>query len=1124
MSSTARKTFELNNDVRSIDPTDGIFQYSREEEKELDTQAPWSTDPHYFHTVKISAVALIKMVTHARSGGIYEIMGVMYGRVRDGVFWIMDAAALPVQGTETRVNAGNEAMEYMVNFQTANEVAGKTDLLRGWYHSHPGYGCWLSGIDVNTQQNNQRFNDPYLAVVIDPNRTVSAGKVEIGAFRTYPEGYTPPASRSASDQSIPMDKIEDFGVHANAYYPLKVEIFKTQLDEQLLDLLWNKYWVATLSSSLLTANRDYATSQVSDLNAKLQAASQSLGNSTANLKLKSAPAGKGKTGGKAYAGVEEEVTPLNKATKDSSRIATEAQNGIIAQLLKDKLFNTPLSDSLDQASAYATVQGRMGIRGFDVYLRERKLLQTCPMSALANTRLGIDATHYLNHLLSDSESREPLVAATGGLPLGIIARIETDLRSLERQNIKPVFVFAGLPLASRPPQKGLDPQAERETQVKNEAWSYYENGEVERAITQLTAVRNGSWTDWRDLLRAIIRLFRHRFVEFVIAPYIEFAQLAYLLQHPKGYIHAIYSSTECLMWPVDKVITSTDWNKSFTFVEKTRLIVDLNLTSEQFLDMGILAGCSISRTFPPIASDFSIKSVIDLMRHHKSGMLVCQNWRESQFKTQTYTEAFWKARLAVKFSLVLTTQGTCVPLPTVITPHGQSFTVHDVPGDLDDIFSPRIPDELYFYVCRGLISAQVVGWITSGIVHEVQPLADTGDYHRFIKDVITEGPTSPRCTTLALLADVLHPDWSKRKVHAHYFFDPPFAPVQGTAIPFNDATTQSLVAKMGGWTVPNLNLETELRRQNSSTIDLKLCLGALATEELAAHTRRERAGRVLDKKDEIVANILWRLLELRGFINATHTHTMIGKALHAANRVSRVNDRFQEPLYLLLELLRAGVVHGHRWGGDQVEPLSGGPSFGTDEEQRSILLIMRCLSILPLMFRPQQWVGPLSRELLVFNSFVRALSKSLRHLSEAVNAHIMLSGHARRNRDDYNDVMISLPFQSETNTGFGILAKTYLDATIYHHDEIITEATASTDKAKQAKKDALDFVEQSFSSIKLPIQEVERGFRFWDSIMVAIRTLDKEQGPNPSLAQRVVGKDVIEQFEKAEKWLRPMRP
>ena len=52
-----------------------------------------------------------------------------------------------------------------------------------------------------------------------------------------------------------MDKIEDFGVHANSYYPLKVEIYKTKLDEQLLDLLWNKYWVATLSQSLIVSVR-----------------------------------------------------------------------------------------------------------------------------------------------------------------------------------------------------------------------------------------------------------------------------------------------------------------------------------------------------------------------------------------------------------------------------------------------------------------------------------------------------------------------------------------------------------------------------------------------------------------------------------------------------------------------------------------------------------------------------------------------------------------------------------------------------------------------------------------------------------------------------------------------------
>jgi COP9 signalosome complex subunit 5 len=63
--------------------------------------------------VKISAVALVKMVMHAKSGGDIEVMGLMQGKVKGDTFYIMDAFGLPVEGTETRVNAGNEANEYM---------------------------------------------------------------------------------------------------------------------------------------------------------------------------------------------------------------------------------------------------------------------------------------------------------------------------------------------------------------------------------------------------------------------------------------------------------------------------------------------------------------------------------------------------------------------------------------------------------------------------------------------------------------------------------------------------------------------------------------------------------------------------------------------------------------------------------------------------------------------------------------------------------------------------------------------------------------------------------------------------------------------------------------------------
>ena len=43
-------------------------------------------------------------------------MGLMQGKVVGTSIVVMDSFALPVQGTETRVNAANEANEYMVEY------------------------------------------------------------------------------------------------------------------------------------------------------------------------------------------------------------------------------------------------------------------------------------------------------------------------------------------------------------------------------------------------------------------------------------------------------------------------------------------------------------------------------------------------------------------------------------------------------------------------------------------------------------------------------------------------------------------------------------------------------------------------------------------------------------------------------------------------------------------------------------------------------------------------------------------------------------------------------------------------------------------------------------------------
>lgn len=93
---------------------------------------------------------------------------------------------------------------------------------------------------------------------------------------------------------------------------------------------------------------------------------------------------------------------------------------------------------------------------------------------------------------------------------------------------------------------------------------------------------------------------------------------------------------------------------------------------------------------------------------------------------------------------------------------------------------------------------------------------------------------------------------------------------------------------------------------------------------------------------------------------------------------------------------------------------------------------------------------------------------------------MLLHQHARRPRDDLLDIALSLPFQADVNTGFGILAKVYLDALVAIHGGSV--ASGDPESIREAKDAALEICEDTFTGIKYPRAEVERGFRFWDAV------------------------------------------
>lgn len=165
------------------------------------------------------------------------------------------------------------------------------------------------------------------------------------------------------------------------------------------------------------------------------------------------------------------------------------------------------------------------------YLAGGKHIQSFPLSILSDTRLGIDAGYYLQSIYESPPGKESLLSATGGLPLALTQRIETDLRTLEKHRVKPVFVFSGLV-----PQKRWKHVQSQLIHEQNEAcrdrangWSRYENGQ-EDAATKLFEIRSGLH-QW-DLWRVVLRIFRHRNVEFIVAPYLAWAQVSAILSLP----------------------------------------------------------------------------------------------------------------------------------------------------------------------------------------------------------------------------------------------------------------------------------------------------------------------------------------------------------------------------------------------------------------------------------------------------------------------------------------------------------------------------------------------------------------------------------------------------------------
>ena len=219
-------------------------------------QASPEIDPKMNDTseqIYISPLSLLKMLRHGKAGIPLEVMGLMLGDyVDDYTVKCIDVFSMPQSGTETTIESIDEG--FQVKMVEMLKQTGRNEIVVGWYHSHPGFGCWLSSTDINTQKTFEQQVPRTVAVVVDPIQSVR-GKVVIDAFRTYGGagldmgiafgGMASNDQRQTTSNLGDVKRKQGFSIKQlakSSYYSILIGYRKNDLETQMLLNLRKSSW------------------------------------------------------------------------------------------------------------------------------------------------------------------------------------------------------------------------------------------------------------------------------------------------------------------------------------------------------------------------------------------------------------------------------------------------------------------------------------------------------------------------------------------------------------------------------------------------------------------------------------------------------------------------------------------------------------------------------------------------------------------------------------------------------------------------------------------------------------------------------------------------------------------
>jgi hypothetical protein len=225
-------------------------------------------------------------------------------------------------------------------------------------------------------------------------------------------------------------------------------------------------------------------------------------------------------------------------------------------------------------------------------------------------------------------------------------------------------------------------------------------------------------------------------------------------------------ASELFLFEVENVITKIDFERSkfYSLDRRTYMEESGKISGDMFIDTCLLTGSTFLPTFPPLANisqkHFTIRDAANmLLTLGRSVTALCSHYQDEPLVQQlNYLDRYRRAKMAVKHHVVFRENGVAQPLD-----------VDHAPSDIHEFIGQRLPDELYFYLSRGIVGPRVPNWLTSGELTEGPPLdsSESGEYQRLVREKLDKN----RMQALALLSQPLSRFYHRKDIVMHFWFN-----------------------------------------------------------------------------------------------------------------------------------------------------------------------------------------------------------------------------------------------------------------------------------------------------------------------------------------------------------------